>query len=264
MLSQPDSNKPLIELRDVTVHRGGQIALDSVSMSLERKTLIGLIGPNGAGKTTLLEVILGEIEPEVGEVLLGGKPRRKAVADGFTIGYLPQKHYFERIIPITAMRAVIMARYGRIGILRRIGKSDREAAMHAMELVGVEDLADRLVTEVSGGQLQRIMIARALASESSVLLLDEPEAGVDVETTDRFMKLIVKLRDDLDLGIILVSHDIGMITRHADNIACINRKLHFHSRPQELSDDALRATFGTECELLIHGFPKRTLEKHDD
>ena len=263
MQSQSALNKRLVELRDVTVHRGGRIALDRVSMTLDRGMLLGLIGPNGAGKTTLLEVILGEIEPEQGEVLLDGIPRKKAMAAGFTIGYLPQKHYFEQIIPVTGLRAVTMARYGRIGVLKRVRKSDKEAAMEAMRLVGAEDLADRLVTEVSGGQLQRIMIARALASGSSLLLLDEPEAGVDMETADRFMKLIAKLRDELDLGIILVSHDIGMITRHADAIACINRKLNFHDKPTLLGGDVLQATFGKECELLVHGFPKRTVEGHD-
>ncbi|MCK5834005.1 metal ABC transporter ATP-binding protein [bacterium] len=258
------SSKPLIELKDVTLNRGGRIALDSVSLHLDRRTLLGLIGPNGAGKTSLLKVILGELEPESGEVFLDGIPHKKALRERWPIGYLPQHHTFESLIPITGFEAVMMGRFGRMGIFRSPSEEDRKAVLVALERINALDLADKLISELSGGQIQRIFIARALASESPVLLLDEPEAGIDRETADRFMRLLSDLRDKLDLGIILVSHDIGMITRNADVVACINHKLHFHDKPVKLDGSALSEVFGEECELLIHSYPIRQLEGHDD
>lgn len=257
-------NDAIVEFIDVTVHRGGRIALDSVNLKLPPGKLLGLIGPNGAGKTTLLEVILGEIDPEAGSVLIDGIPHKDALKSGFRIGYLPQEHSFDRHIPITALQAVVMARYGSAGLFKRPNASDRAIAMDALESVDAADIARRNVGEISGGQIQRVFIARALAAHSRLLLLDEPEAGVDVETSDRFMRLLAELRDKFGLATILVSHDIGMITRHADIVACLNRRLFFHDTPISMTGEAIEYTFGKECELLIHDVPMRFLKGHDD
>jgi len=256
-------DKPIIELRNISFLRGEALVLDSINLKLYPGILLGLLGPNGGGKTTLLRIILGEIEPDNGAVLIDGVPRKKVGHDTIKIGYLPQKHDFNRNIPITVLQTVMMGRYKDIGLFRSPGKKDREAAMKAIAMLDIEDLTDRLVGELSGGQTQRVLTARALVSYPEALLLDEPEAGVDIETSDRFMRLLAQLRDELNLGIIFVSHDIGTITRHADKIACLNRSLHFHDKPCRLSKDDFQKTFGKECELLMHTIPTRSVEGHD-
>ena len=254
----------LLEIKNVTLRRNGRVALDSVNLELPGRTLLGLLGPNGAGKTTLLQVILGELKPEEGEIYFRGKSQSKAFRAVFHIGYLPQEHDFDRSIPITGFEAVMMARYGRLGLFKRPGDEDVAIVRKSLERANASEFGDRPVRELSGGQLQRVLIARALAVESQLLMLDEPEAGVDMETADRFMKLLAKLRDELNLAIILVSHDVGLITRHADAVACINRKLHFHDQPRELDMDSLRRTFGSECEFLVHNPSVRAVEEHRD
>jgi len=258
------SNKPLVEISDVTVRLDNRLVLDSVSMELFPRVIVGLIGPNGAGKTTLLEVILGKIKPKSGKVLLGGKKPEKALKDGFGLGYLPQKHNFNRELPVTSLEVILMARYARMGFLKSPGKEDIEKAREILDLVNSSELENRLVKELSGGQLQRVLIARALVNDPKLILLDEPEAGVDIETSAKFMDLMAMLRDNLDISIVLVSHDIGTITKHADKVACLNKKLYFHDCCEELCPEALKHTYGENSELLVHNLPVRFLEKHND
>ncbi len=256
-------NSPLIDVSNVTLYRGSRLILDSVSLQLREKTLLGLIGPNGSGKTTLLRVIIDEIAPDSGTALIGGMPIKKAFASGFRIGYLPQRREFDRKVPLTALQTVLMARFGEIGLLKRPTREDRKIALDSLEQVDGGYLKNRLIGEVSGGEMQRILIARALAVRPKILLLDEPDAGVDMEASEHFMDLLARIRDEMDIGIILVSHDIGVITRHADYIACINRKLHFHDKPSALAEGDIEKIYGNECSLLIHNLPKRVLDTHD-
>jgi len=224
---------------------------------------MGVIGPNGAGKTTLLEVILGRLKPHSGEVLIEGLPPKKAMKQGFRIGYLTQTANIEKQIPLSVFETVIMGRYGALGLFRKPGEEDRKIVMESLDAVGIMDRSKRLIGELSGGEFQRVLIARALATRPKVLLLDEPDAGVDIETADKFMSLLAEIRDDYNIGIILVSHDIGLITRHADSVTCINRKAHFHDCPAKLTLDTIRKTFGDEFQLIVHELPKRALESHD-
>jgi zinc transport system ATP-binding protein len=255
-------NSPIIKLQNVTIRRGENLALDSVSFDLFPKTILGLVGPNGAGKTTLLQIILGELKPDSGEVFILGKPRNEISPKEFPIGYLPQRHDFDRNIPITVFDAVAMSRYGKIGLFKNLSKDDKGKILLAIETIGMSRFIKKPVKELSGGQLQRVLIARALAMEPKALLLDEPDAGIDSETADAFMDSLSELREKFSLGIILVSHDIGTITRHADSVACLNVRLHFHGSSKCLGENEVAKTFGSGTELIVHGLPARNLEKH--
>lgn len=257
-------NNSLIIVRDLTYTHAGRLILDSVSFELHRNHLLGLVGPNGAGKTTLIRLILGQLKPDSGEILIEGLPPKKALSSGVRIGYMSQSREIERDIPVTVLDTVIMARYDIIGLFKRPGTKDRRIALESLEAVEMTDRKDRLIGELSGGELQRVLIARALAREPDIMLLDEPDSGLDIEASDVFMNLMAKIRDKYGIGIMLVSHDIGAITRHADCVACINQKLHFHDRPGKLTQEALTRTFGEDIEFLVHEIPKRCLECHDD
>lgn len=254
----------IITVRDLNYTRDGRIILDSVSFDLHRKHLLGLVGPNGAGKTTLVHLILGQLKPDSGEILIEGKPPGIALRSGVRIGYMSQSRNIERDIPVTVMETVLMARYDIVGLFRKPGDEDIKIAHDALSAVKMLDREDRLIGELSGGELQRVLIARALARQPNVLLLDEPDSGLDVEAADVFMNLLAHIRNRYGIGIMLISHDIGAVTRHADCIACINKKLYFHDRPGKLTPEALTNTFGEDIQFLVHEIPNRCLECHDD
>jgi len=253
----------LARLVDVSLKRNGSLVLDSISIDLPSSSILALIGPNGAGKTTILEILLGEIIPDSGEVFVCDERLTPKSKNKPCIGYLPQRHLFEQHVPITAEEAVMMPRFRKIGILKKPGDTDRAIVREALAMTGAGHLAKRLLNTLSGGELQKVLIARAIAAESKILLLDEPDAGIDLPSQEAFMELIKKLRDEHGMAIVLASHDIGTVTRHADFIACLSRKLFFHGTPQNLDMSALEKTFGRESQFLIHDTHFRQLEKHD-
>ncbi len=258
------SNPPIIEIKDLNYSREGRKVLETINMALPRKTICGIVGPNGAGKTTLLELILGRIKADSGQVLIDGNSPQKPLQKGFRIGYLTQNRDIEREIPVSVFETVLMGRYGVIGLFKSPGKEDLRIAEESLAAVNLLGLRNRLIGKLSGGELQRVLIARALAYQPQILILDEPDAGLDVETSDAFMKLLADIRDEYGMTIILVSHDIGAVTRHADCIACLNRELHFHGKPAKLKPEYLVRTFGKDIEFLVHEIPKRCLECHHD
>ncbi len=182
MSAPPSSAQLALEVAHVSVRYGAVLALDDATFAVGPRQVVGVIGPNGAGKTTLLKALLGLI-PHSGTVLINGAPvvRRSGV-----LAYVPQISAVNWRFPATVLEVVTMGRTGRLGWLRRAGAADRELALHALEQVGMADLATRSIGALSGGQQQRVFLARALAQEPQVLLLDEPVSGVDVPTQERF------------------------------------------------------------------------------
>jgi len=245
---------PALELEGVRVERRGETVLDDVSLRVEESDFLAILGPNGAGKTTLLEVILGLVRPERGRVrVLGEAPVR---ARG-RVGYVPQHARFDPEFPIRVREVV------RMGLLGgpRAGRADaRRRAERALETVQIRELADRPIGALSGGQLQRVLIARALVLEPRMLLLDEPTASLD----ERIGHTVWELLEDLSrrMTVVLVSHDIGAISRYVRSVACLNRRLFAHPT-KELSSEILEATYGCPVELLAHGQPHRVLGPHE-
>ncbi|EMA69242.1 metal ABC transporter ATP-binding protein [Halorubrum kocurii] len=245
------SGDPLISVDDVTFGYGEVPVLESVSIDIEPGSFLGLVGPNGSGKSTLLDLMLGLRRPDEGTVSLFGEPAHKFDA-GERIGYVAQDATkAARDMPITVREVVEMGRYPR-RLFGRFSAADRQAIEDALEQVGITDLASRRVGRLSGGQRQRVFIARALASEADLLALDEPTVGVDAESREEFYGLIHDL-NATGLTVILIEHDIGVVTTHATDVACLNRQLFFDGDPEEFVEtDALSQAYGKDQHILQH------------
>jgi zinc transport system ATP-binding protein len=217
-----------LAFRDVWVKRGGKYVLREINLTVPLGSVFGLIGPNGGGKTTLLKVALNLLEPAQGEVLVFGKSRHDHSAPGPSIGYTPQHHLHLPQFPVSVRQVVQMGRYGKIGLCRSLSYDDKKIIEHCLELVSMRPFARRPLDELSGGQKQRVFIARALAADPQLLILDEPTAGVDSAARDQFYELIRDLQQRLALTVILATHDIGMVLKYCDLVACLNETLTVH------------------------------------
>lgn len=217
-------------------------ALEDVTFDVRAGERLGVLGPNGGGKSTLLKLMLGLITPDSGRVVVCGRTPREACAEGL-VGYLPQRIEAELRFPVSALEAVTMPLWLRAGRGRAASREVRRQALEALDLVGAADLSQRPVGSLSGGQLQRVMIARAAAGKPRVLLLDEPMVGVDVVGQERFAGMIARLHERLGLTIITVSHDLRAVAAGSDRIACLNRTLHAHTSPGGLTPQVLAEVF---------------------
>jgi zinc transport system ATP-binding protein len=256
-------NETAIQLQGVWVNYDGATILEDVSLTIEAGRYVGILGPNGAGKSTLLKVILGLIRPNRGEVRVFGEPPA-TLRHHDLVGYLPQRPLGNPRFPVTALDVVLMGRYGRLGLLKRPGPEDRALARRRLEELGILHLADRLIGDLSGGEQQRVFIARALCVEPRLLVLDEPTVSLDVCVQDEIFELINTLKEKLSLTVLVVSHDIGGVARHVDDVVCINRRIHVH-QPPPIGRLGLESTFGCTVEYLFHGeIPHRVVKAHDD
>ncbi|MBW8875372.1 MAG: metal ABC transporter ATP-binding protein [Acidobacteria bacterium] len=255
----PDT--PLIEVRGVTFGYGREVVLDHVDLNVEPRDFLAVIGPNGGGKTTLLKVILGLVRPWSGEVIFhlpsGGDPRDPRGR----LGYVPQFSTFDKDFPLRLGDMVLMGRLGRRNLLRPYSRADRAAADQALERLHLEPLARAHVAEVSGGQLQRALIARALVSSPDVLFLDEPTASIDAESRETLRELLADL--NRTIPIVVVTHDVTSFAPMVSRIACINRRLFYHGDP-DLSREVMEEVYGCPVELVTHGVPHRVLDHHHD
>jgi zinc transport system ATP-binding protein len=239
-----------VEVDNVTFRYGDRPVLSSVSVVVEDGEFLGLVGPNGSGKSTLLELVLGLHKPDQGKVRLFGQPPQEGRKGG-RIGYVAQDATAVSGIPVTVREIVSAARSSHFGF-GFTGKEDRRAVERALETVGIANLADRRVSRLSGGQQQRTFIARALAVDAEILVLDEPTVGVDAESREEFYDLLHNLNGD-GLTVILVEHDIGVVTEHADRIACLNRTLYFHGNADEFeASGVLTDAYGANQRRLHH------------
>lgn len=253
-----------VKIKGVWVYYRDTLVLKDVSLNIETGEFLGLIGPNGGGKTTLLKVILGLIKPDEGRVEVFGASPVKLGGKRHLIGYLPQRSLIDWEFPISVTDVVMMGRYGQIGVLRQPTPEDKETVLQALERVGMADLAHHQIGELSGGQQQRVFIARALATEPKLLLLDEPVAGVDAVTQDKFYQFLKELKDELGLTIVIVSHDLAVISAYVEKVACLNQSLYLHAPSAEVfASGRLDKVYGCEVELLAHGrIPHRVVEEH--
>ncbi len=249
----------IVSIKDLWVFRDGHQILEDVSLDLEKGDFLGLIGPNGGGKSTLLKVMLGLIKPDRGEVRIFGLAPQAARG---RVGYMPQKTLFDQTFPIKALEVVLMGRYSRTGLLRRFSGADREAALQALKAVGMEAHAQREIGALSGGEQQRVFVARSLVSDPELLLLDEPTAGVDAAQQKEFYDLLCSLNREMGIAIVLVSHDITAISRHVNKIACLNQRLYYHGS-KELTNEDIEKAYGCPVEMIAHGAPHRVLREHD-
>lgn len=241
----------VVRVEDISFAYGETPALTDVSLAIEAGEFIGLIGPNGSGKTTLLHLMLGLLTTDVGSVEVFGEPI-EAFDDGHRIGYVSQQSTTKSAsMPVTVREVVEMGRFAAVGS-RRLSEADHRTVDDALATVGIDELQHRRVNALSGGQRQRAFIARALASDADLLALDEPAVGVDADSRDRFYGLLDRLNAD-GMTVILIEHDIGVVTDRADRIACLNRELYHHGDTESfVASDALAEAYGAESKVVHH------------
>jgi len=249
-----DHTKNIIELEHLSFAFADEEVLHDVSLNIHQGDYLGLIGPNGGGKTTLLKLTLGLLKPSAGTIRLFGQDR-SAFRDWKKIGYVPQKvTNFDRSFPATVREVVGMGRYAQRGVFRVLTKEDYRLVETALDQVAMGRYGDRLIGDLSSGQQQRVFIARALASAPEVILLDEPTVGVDSKAQEEFYGLLHRLNSDLDLTLVLVSHDIDVVAQEATEIASLNRTLIYHGPPKELlAGNYLAKAYGKGLKFIWHG-----------
>jgi zinc transport system ATP-binding protein len=240
----------LVTISDLSFDFAQQPVLENLNLAIERGTTLGLIGPNGGGKTTLMKLMLGVLTPSTGTIRIGGLEPRAAVRRGDLVGYLPQRPRTPANFPATVRQVVRMGLAGKTGIFRRESADDLAFVESLLERVGLKDLADRPVGALSGGQLQRAYIARALAPRPKLVLLDEPTVGVDRAGQQRFIEFIAELKSALDLTLVFVSHDLRAVSAISDRIACLNCSLHYHDVPGHLPADLVYSMFACDLEAM--------------
>lgn len=234
-----------IEVEGVTVRYGEVLALDDVTVRLEHGRVCGLVGMNGSGKSTLFKTIMGSIEPDHGTVLVDGVAP-KAARRGGVLGYVPQSEDVDWSFPLSVRDVVMTGRYGRMGFTRRPRRADREAVAEALERVELTDLGDRQIGRLSGGQKKRAFVGRALAQGATVLLLDEPFAGVDKRSEAAITALLRELAA-AGAAILVSTHDLHALPGLADEAVLLMRTVLAQGDPETvLRPENLAAAFGLD------------------
>jgi zinc transport system ATP-binding protein len=246
----------VIRLEDVWVQYDGLPVLEAISLSLHERDFLGIIGPNGGGKTTLLRVLLGLIQPSRGQVRIFGRSPEEGRR---FIGYVPQYTKFDHDFPISVWDVAMMGRLVQRGLFRRYTREDKRVVAEALRQVEMLEFQDRQIGQLSGGQRRRVYIARALASDPKVLLLDEPTASVDSRVLGNIYELLQELNERVTM--ILVSHDIGVVSSYVKTIACLNHRLIYHAS-KEITAEMLEAAYQCPVDLIAHGMPHRVFEHH--
>nr|WP_320117156.1 ABC transporter ATP-binding protein [uncultured Marinifilum sp.] len=243
----------LLELKSVSVAYDDNVVLTDVDLIVKEKDFLGVIGPNGGGKTTLLKVILGSLKPLKGSIIQTAKK-------SCTIGYLPQVNRIDKKFPISVFDVVLSGLMSKKGVFARYNSADKKKASKLMEQMGISHLINKNIGGLSGGQLQRIFLCRAIISDPDLLILDEPDTYVDSKFEGELYEILDKL--NRKMAIIVVSHDVGTICSHVKTIACVNKTLCYHDS-NIISEEQLKA-YDCPIDLLTHGVvPHRVLKQHN-
>lgn len=236
----------VIDVENMSFSYGGVLILDDITLRIKNEEFFGIIGPNASGKSTFLKLLLGLLEPDKGNIrILGQKPetvRRK-------IGYVPQYPTFRRDFPISVEDVVILGRLGVTKGFGRFTRVDKEKTRAAMEAVELDAIAKNPVAVLSGGQLQRMLIARALACEPEILILDEPTAGIDLRAEENIFALLKKYNEHMT--IIIVSHDVAFISGYVDRVGCLNKTLVCHET-RDISGKTIEELYGGTVKMIQH------------
>ncbi len=242
----------LFEMQSLSASYDANVVLQNVNFRVDENDFIGVIGPNGGGKTTLLRVVLGLLKPVTGKIIFNDE-----LLNSNTIGYLPQMSTGDINYPVTVGDIVLSGLMIRKGIISRMTSADKRKAHTVIEELGLSGLAGATLNELSGGQMQRVFLGRAIIGDPKLLLLDEPGNFVDTTFENDFYD---KLRElNKRMAILMVSHDVGTISSHIKSFACVNRSLHYHPSHEITNDDLL--SYGCPIQLITHGMVPHTVLK---
>ena len=241
-----NATAPVLELEGVTARYDGTPALENVSFRVRRGDQVAVVGPNGAGKSTLFNIIAGILKPQQGVVRIAGS----GPSDHICIGYVPQRNRIDWRFPVNVEDVVMMGRIGKIGLLRRPGREDRQKVRDALAKVDMLSFAHRQIGELSGGQQQRVFLARALAQEAELLLLDEPLAGLDMPSQEAILRILSQMRAD-GITILVATHDLNQAAEKFDQMILLNRRVIAYGPPSEvLTTENLARAYGGQLHVL--------------
>lgn len=242
----------VIEVKDLSFGYGERLVLENLNFSVERGDFVGIIGPNGSGKSTLIKLLLNIVKPLRGEINILGQSIEK-FSCWSKIGYVSQKaNSFNTAFPATVEEVVSANLYSKVGLFKRINKEHKNLVYDALKTVGMEDYKDKLIGNLSGGQQQRVFIARVLVSKPEIMFLDEPTVGIDARTEGALYCLLGKLNSEMGITIVMISHDIGAMTVHANKIACMtNKQIIINQNSKEFINSSLRDVYGYDVNLQV-------------
>lgn len=248
-------NEPVVSLKNVYFSYEDKVVLENIHLDVPKGSFLGLVGPNGGGKTTLIQLILGLLTPNKGDISILGQPI-SSFKRWNRIGFVSQKaNSFNKGFPATVYEVVAMGLTTKIGYFRFFTKAHKEKVMHALRQVNMEAYAKQNIGNLSGGQQQRVFIARALVGDPELIILDEPTVGVDFKNVEHFYKLLHELNTKQNITLLLVTHDTGVMTKYATDVACINQTLHFHGNSAaytSLTDADLSDIYGHPVNVIVH------------
>ena len=267
---------PLIEIKNLSAGYDSRTVLRNVNLTVYDRDFLGIIGPNGGGKTTLIKCILGLLKPTGGEILYrvattsgnssaphdnsATNSQFSALNSQLSMGYLPQYNSIDRKFPITVEEVILSGLSSQKSLISRFTAAHREKAHQVIARMGLEGLEERAIGALSGGQLQRALLGRAIISDPQLVVLDEPSTYIDKRFEARLYELLAEINHDC--AIILVSHDIGTVLQQVKSIACVNETLDYHP-DTGISEEWLERNFNCPIELLGHGaLPHRILAEH--
>ena len=237
----------MIEMKNLSVSYQGQLALGPTSLTIKGPTITGIIGPNGAGKSTLIKGMLGIVESE-GQTFLDRKPMKQELSK---IAYVEQKIHIDYNFPIKVRECVSLGLYPKIKLFQRLKASDWEKVARALKIVGLEDFAERQISQLSGGQFQRVLIARCLVQEADYIFLDEPFVGIDSVSEEIIMATLRQLRK-AGKTILIVHHDLSKVVAYFDQVLLLNKKVvAFGSTESTFTKENMQQTYGSQ--LFMNG-----------
>ena len=241
-----DPAAPAVELAGVSVRYEGAWALQDVSLRVARGEQVAVVGPNGAGKSTLFNVIVGILKPQQGTVHIAGSGPNQHIC----VGYVPQRNRIDWRFPVNVTDVVMMGRVGKIGMLRRPGRADRQRVQEALAQVDMLSFANRQIGELSGGQQQRVFLARALAQEAELLLLDEPLAGLDIPSEEAILRILAQMRAS-GITLLIATHDLNQAAEQFDQMILLNHRVIAYGPPaQVLTTENLAHVYGGQLHVV--------------
>lgn len=252
--------KPIIEIKNLSAGYDGRTVLHDVNLSIYERDFLGIIGPNGGGKTTLIKCILGLLKPTGGEIIFHTPEKVSTKTTSTLLGYLPQYNSIDRKFPISVEEVILSGLSIQKSLTSRFTPEQKEKGKQIISRMGLEGLEHRSIGQLSGGQLQRALLGRAIISDPAVLILDEPSTYIDKRFEARLYELLAEINKEC--AIILVSHDIGTVLQQVKSIACVNETLDYHP-DTGVTTEWLERNFNCPIELLGHGtLPHRILGEH--